>query len=167
MTDTNADPIRYIVFYDEMCPVCRRGRRMLERLDWRRLLTYADIHDRKFAEFALPGVTYADMLREMWVRRPDGKQFGGFKALRALAAVLPLTWLLVPFLWLPGANILGKRVYAFVARNRFRYAKCDDEFCSLHLKLLAGKEIDDDVIAEVVKLHEGRRKQLAAQIRTS
>jgi predicted DCC family thiol-disulfide oxidoreductase YuxK len=154
---------RYTVFYDGMCPICRKSKRTLERLDWLGRLTYADIHDRKFAEAELPGVTYADMLREMWVKRPDGKHFGGFKAFRAMAAVLPLCWPIVPFLWLPGAAFVGKRVYGFIARNRFRYAKCDDEFCSLHLKLLAGKKIDDEVIAKVVELHENRRKHLAAQ----
>jgi predicted DCC family thiol-disulfide oxidoreductase YuxK len=100
------------------------------------------------------------MLREMWVKRPDGKHFGGFKAFRALAVVLPLCWPILPFLWLPGVAWIGKRIYGFIARNRFRYAKCDDEFCSMHLKLLGGTKIDDEVISKVVELHEKRAKSV-------
>jgi predicted DCC family thiol-disulfide oxidoreductase YuxK len=148
---------RYLVFYDEMCPICKKSKRTLERLDWLKRLTFADIHDRRFAEAELPDVSYADMLREMYVKRPDGSYFGGFKAFRAMAPTLPLCWPLIPFLWLPGMAWLGSRAYAFIARNRFKFAKCEDEFCSLHLKLLAGKKIDDEVIRQVVELHEKRR----------
>jgi len=148
----------YTVFFDGMCPVCKKAKRNLERLDWLGRLTYRDIHDRASADAALPTVTYADMLRQMYVKRPDGSYFGGFEAFRALAAVLPLCWPLVPFLWLPGAKFIGTRMYKFIARNRFKFAKCDDEACNLHLKLLAGKELDDTVIKQVIELHERYRK---------
>ena len=147
----------YTVFYDGMCPICKKSKRTLERLDWLGRLKYADIHDRRFAEAELPTVTYADMLKQMYVKRPDGSYFGGYEAFRAMAPMLPLCWLIVPLLWLPGARFFGSRIYAFIARNRFKYAKCDNEFCSLHLKLLAGKEVDDEVIRKVVELHEKYR----------
>ncbi len=151
---------KYTVFYDGMCPICKRARRNLERFDWLGRLQFADIHDRTRAEADLPDVSYADMLRQMYVKRPDGRYFGGFEAFRAIAPVLPISWLLVPFLWLPGAGFFGRRIYKFIARNRFRYAKCDDEFCSMHLKLLAGKELDDEIVRQVVELHEKRRAAL-------
>lgn len=147
----------YTVYFDGMCPICRKSKRTLERLDWLGRLKYADIHDRKFAEAELPDVSYADMLKQMYVKRPDGLNFGGFYAFRAMAPMLPLCWPLVPFLWLPGASFLGTRVYSYIAKNRFKYAKCDDEFCSLHLKLLAGNKVDDEVIAKVIELHEKYR----------
>lgn len=152
----------YTVFFDGMCPVCKKAKRNLERLDWLGRLQYEDIHNRSAAAAALPAVTYADMLRQMYVKRPDGSYFGGFEAFRALAAVLPLCWPLVPFLWLPGARFLGTRAYKFIARNRFKFAKCDDEACNLHLKLLAGKELDESVIKQVIELHERYRKAKAA-----
>lgn len=151
----------HTVFFDGMCPVCKKAKRNLERLDWLGRLRYEDIHNRPAAEAALPAVTYADMLRQMYVKRPDGSYFGGFEAFRALAAVLPLCWPLVPFLWLPGAKWIGTRMYKFIARNRFKFAKCDDEACSLHLKLLAGKELDETVIKQVIELHERYRKAKA------
>jgi predicted DCC family thiol-disulfide oxidoreductase YuxK len=149
---------KYILFFDGMCPICKRSRRTVERLDWLGRVEYADIHDREYATGQLPEVSYADMLKEMYVKRPDGKHFGGFDAFRALAPVLPLTWPLIPFLWLPGARFFGTKIYKWVARNRYRYAKCDNEFCSLHLQLLAGKEVTDEVVQKVVDLHERYRK---------
>jgi predicted DCC family thiol-disulfide oxidoreductase YuxK len=147
--------VKHHVFYDSLCPVCRRSRRLLERLDWRGRLEFMDIHDREVAEAALPDVTYADMLREMYVKRADGRHFAGYFALRALAPALPLLWPLVPLMWLPGAAWLGRRVYAWVARNRFKRAACDeDDVCSLHLQLLAGRELDDEIIAQFTRLRE-------------
>jgi predicted DCC family thiol-disulfide oxidoreductase YuxK len=145
-----------------MCPVCKRSKRWLERLDWLGRLEFADIHDRGRADAELPAVTYADMLRRMYVKRPDGSYFAGFEAFRAVAPMLPLCWLLLPALWLPGAVLIGKRVYDFIARNRFRYAKCDNEFCSLHLKLLAGKQIDDNIVAQVIELNKRYRSDAPA-----
>lgn len=158
----------YRVFFDTMCPVCNRAKRQLERLDWLGRLKFEDLHDRKLCEAALPGVTYAQQLRAMYVLRPDGEYYAGFAALRALMPVLPIFWLFWPIwalAWLPGFSHLGGAVYRFIARNRFKYASCDSEVCSLHLKLIAGKEMDDEVIAQVIALHErfnkGRSQQPA------
>lgn len=154
----SAERRQYTVFFDGMCPICKRSKRTIERLDWLGRFQFADIHDRTYAEAELPGVSYADMLKQMYVKRPDGSHFGGFEAFRAMAPLLPLCWPVVPLMWLPGARFLGSRIYNWVARNRFRYAKCDDEFCNLHLKLLAGNEVDEETIRKVVELHERYRK---------
>lgn len=156
-TSEVSDTRRYTVFFDGMCPVCNRSRRALQRIDWLGRLEFSDLHDRARAEADLPSVTYADMLRRMYVRRPDGRFFGGFHAFRAIARVLPVLWLLLPILWLPGASWIGTRVYDWIARNRFRRAQCDSEVCSLHLKLLSGRVIDDDVIRQVIELHARHR----------
>jgi predicted DCC family thiol-disulfide oxidoreductase YuxK/uncharacterized membrane protein YphA (DoxX/SURF4 family) len=143
------------VFYDTMCPVCRRARNTLARLDWFKRLQFIDLHDREACEPLLKGVSYADQLRQMYVLTPGGEVHGGFDAVRALAPALPPAWLFWPLwvaLYLPGVTFAGRRVYHFIARNRFKYARCDDEVCSLHLKLLAGRTMDDEVIAQVIEL---------------
>jgi predicted DCC family thiol-disulfide oxidoreductase YuxK len=145
-------PARWLVFYDGLCPVCNRSRRLLTRLDWRNRLEFVDIHERARCQAELPQVSYADMLRQMYVKRPDGRAFGGFDALRALAPALPPLWPAWPLMWLPGAAAIGRRVYRRIARNRFRKAACDSEVCELHVKLLAGREMDDQLVAEFLKL---------------
>ncbi len=151
----------YRVFYDTMCPVCNKARRQLTRLDWLGRLRFEDLHDRSLCEASLPGVSYADQLRAMYVLRPDGQFFSGFAAVRTLMPVLPIFWILWPLwmlAWLPGFSHVGAAVYRFIARNRFKYAACDSEVCSLHLKLLAGRELDEEVIAQVIALHERFRQ---------
>lgn len=158
----------YRVFFDTMCPVCNKAKRQLERLDWLGRLKFEDLHDRALCEAALPGVTYAQQLRAMYVLRPDGQHFSGFAALRALMPVLPIFWILWPIwalAWLPGFSHLGNALYRFIARNRFKYAACDSEVCSLHLKLIAGREMDDEVIAQVIALHERFSKGKVAAAR--
>ncbi|MCC6572895.1 MAG: DUF393 domain-containing protein [Planctomycetes bacterium] len=153
----------YRVFYDSLCPVCRRSVLWLRRLDWLGVLKFEDLHDREAAEAALPGVSYADQLKRLYVLRPDGQYFGGFAAVRAMAAVMPLLWPVLPLMWLPGAGWVGHKIYDVIATNRFRYAKCDDEMCSLHLKLVAGKQINDEVIAQVIALADKRKKAAIAK----
>jgi predicted DCC family thiol-disulfide oxidoreductase YuxK len=152
----------YQVFFDGMCPICNKSKRTLTRLDWLNKLTFHDIHNRDAAEAELPQVTYADILREMYVKKANGRHYGGYYALRALACAIPLLWPILPFMWLPGASWVGTRVYRHIARNRFKRAACDNEICSLHLQLMAGKEVDDEVVAKVVELHERFRKAKSA-----
>jgi hypothetical protein len=47
---------------------------------------------------------------------------------------LPLLWIVVPFLWLPGATIIGDRLYAWVASNRFNLVggACTGNVCSMN-----------------------------------
>jgi len=39
----------------------------------------------------------------------------------ALARSSPLTWLLLPLFYVPGATYVGTRVYTWIARNRRRF----------------------------------------------
>ncbi len=142
----------YVVFYDTLCPICRASRRWLMRLDWGKRLSFEDLHQRERAEALAPGVSYADMLRRMYVVRREGEVFGGFQAFRAIAPMLPLCWPIVPLLWLPGMTWLGEHAYVFIAKNRYRYARCDDNVCSMHLHMLAGKSLDEDAIRKLVAM---------------
>ena len=71
----------------------------------------------------------------MHVLTPDRRQaYAGYRAFRWIAWRLPLTWLVAPFLYLPGVPWLGNRVYRWVAKNRFNLVPCDDGGCKVPLK---------------------------------
>ena len=75
------------------------------------------------------------LIEEMHVLTPDRRRaFAGYRAFRWIAWRLPLTWLVAPFLYLPGVPWLGNRVYRWVARNRFNLVPCDDGGCQVPLK---------------------------------
>lgn len=142
---------KYIVCFDTFCPVCRRSKFALEQFDVGRRLTYLDIHDRAAMTQALPDVSYSRALREMLVISPKGKVTGGFDAFRTLFRVLPAFWLLLPWVYLPGAKWIGRRVYKAVARNRYRLVNCEQGVCNLHLMALSRENLDEAEIAKVVQ----------------
>ena len=117
-----------LVLFDGGCPMCRRSVRRLHRLDWLHRLTFADATDAARRERLAPGLTEAEIMREMWVVEPGGR-YGGFSALLRISRVVPLLW---PF-WivasLPGIRQIGHGVYKRIAANRVRRGKCTDEFC--------------------------------------
>jgi predicted DCC family thiol-disulfide oxidoreductase YuxK len=121
-----------LVIYDGQCPLCRKSVRLLQGLDWFDLLAY---HDARKLELLPPAAVPPDparLLEEMHLLTPDGKRlYHGFKAFRWLAWRLPLLWLVAPFLYLPGMESLGQRVYLWVARNRFRLVPCHGGVCNL------------------------------------
>jgi predicted DCC family thiol-disulfide oxidoreductase YuxK len=153
-----AEAPAYLVFYDTFCPVCRRSRFFLEQFDIGQRLVFRDIHDRDAMAREASGVSYRRALTEMIVRTPSGGIYGGFDAFRVVARALPGLWPVLPLLYLPGAGWIGRRIYRWVARNRYRLAKCESGVCSLHLRALAAAELDEAEIARVVA--EARRQKV-------
>jgi predicted DCC family thiol-disulfide oxidoreductase YuxK len=130
---------RLTVLFDGGCPMCRRTVRTLRRLDWLNRLQFADATDAERRARLAPGLTEADVLREIYVIDPPGRRgrpgapregggFGGYEGFLRIARVIPVMW---PFLvgGLPGIRQLGHAVYRRIAANRVRRGRCTDEFC--------------------------------------
>jgi predicted DCC family thiol-disulfide oxidoreductase YuxK len=112
-------PARMRLVYDGHCNFCRSSLLVVQFLDIFRLVTFLDVHRPDELRLA-PEVRAEDVdLAAVAVNR-NGRQFPGFDAFRALAWRLPATWLLAPFLYLPGVPWIGRRVYRWIAANRSR-----------------------------------------------
>lgn len=140
----------FTLYYDTFCPICRRSRLGLALFDVGQRITFRDIHDRRTMQAELPSVSYQRALKEMIVRTPRGKVLGGFDAFRAVARVFPALWPILPVLYVPGVGWIGRRIYRWVASNRYRLSKCHDGVCSLHLQALQKKNLDESEIVRVV-----------------
>jgi predicted DCC family thiol-disulfide oxidoreductase YuxK len=124
-----------IVLYDGACPLCRKSVRLLRSLDWYNGLAFANVRDPEQVPQLPQPVNPQRLLEEMHLLTPDGGNvYHGFHALRWLAWRLPLLWALAPFLYLPGMESLGQRLYLWVARNRFRLLPCHGGVCTLPSK---------------------------------
>ena len=117
-----------LVLFDGGCPMCRRTVRRLHRLDWLHRLTFADATDPERRERLAPGLTEAEVMREMWVGEP-GRRRGGFDAMLRISGAVPVLWPFFVVASLPGFRQLGAAVYRRIAANRIRRGKCTDEFC--------------------------------------
>jgi predicted DCC family thiol-disulfide oxidoreductase YuxK len=105
------------VFYDGKCSFCKRSIRIAQSLDIFHRFIYHDMHSPKVQ------AEYQDLdldrgLREFMIKR-DNTWLGGFRAFRFMSHSIPAFWLLIPFVYLPGAAAIGDRVYSRVADNRY------------------------------------------------
>ena len=124
---------RYHVFYDANCRVCARSRRMVERLRPTSELTFVNVQD-PVAMDSFPMVDRQAGLGQMFVLDPSGNLAGGYDGFLSLVPALPLLrpWRRV-LAWRP-VRAAGRRVYAWVARNRYRLGgrvacDCDGGAC--------------------------------------
>jgi predicted DCC family thiol-disulfide oxidoreductase YuxK len=118
------------VLFDGACEFCRRSIALLQKLDWLGRLSYVDVRDETQPLLAAPPVAGAPLLEQMHVLTADGRRlYGGYRAVRAIAWRVPLTWLIAPFLYLP-----GQRVYMSIARNRFKLIPCQHGVCTIQRK---------------------------------
>ena len=106
------------VYYDESCAFCQALRRRLTRLQ-RKGTT---VEWRHFEDAPACGLDGHDCSDSMKVKMPDGRLLEGFYAARYLMGVTRLRWL-KPILFVPGVPWVGRRVYAWVARNRYRISQ--------------------------------------------
>jgi predicted DCC family thiol-disulfide oxidoreductase YuxK len=124
----------YIVFYDGHCRLCRRGRQTIERLRPAADLRFVDVNDAR-ALAAYPALAGADVLGQMYVLDPAGRLSGGYDALVALAPAMPLFAWMSPLLSLRPLRAVGRRLYRWVAANRYRLGgqrPCHAGACALN-----------------------------------
>lgn len=119
---------RIAVLYDGQCGLCKRTVRMLRKLDWMHKLSFVDFHHHDAHKAAAPDLTFDELNKALHIRLPDGRTYQGYSAFRMLARHLPPLWITVPFLHLPGARLIGDKLYANVAARRKR---CTHEGCEL------------------------------------
>jgi predicted DCC family thiol-disulfide oxidoreductase YuxK len=121
-----------VVLYDGNCPLCQRSVRLLKRLDWLKKLHPQDCRDTSKLPLCQVPLEPKRLLEEMHVVTPNRQRvYAGFAAFRWIAWRLPSTWLIAPFLYLPGARWLGNKIYLWIARNRYNLVPCKDGVCSL------------------------------------
>jgi predicted DCC family thiol-disulfide oxidoreductase YuxK len=127
-------PTADIVIYDGHCRLCTRSAERLARADRCARLAFLSRHDPE-VERRWPDLSQDDLAQYLYVITPEGRRHRGADALRHLSTRLPPLYWLSPFLHLPGAMPLWRRLYRALARHRFRFGRvegCDDGSCRLH-----------------------------------
>ena len=108
------------VWYDGACGLCDRTVRMLSGFDLLRRLDLRDFRQEDLEAFRrVSGVTLdPGRLEDEMAVVVNGTCHWGFRGYQALAGALPLFWVTVPLLYLPGVTLVGDAVYRRVAQRR-------------------------------------------------
>ena len=131
-TVTVSERPKAIVLYDGECPLCQSSVAILKRLDWLGRLRFQDARDREHLPASEVPLHADRLLVEMHLLTPDRKRVNaGFAAFRWMAGRLPFLWAIWPLLFLPGVPWLGRKIYGWVARNRFHLVPCHDGQCAV------------------------------------
>jgi len=112
------------VIYDDHCPMCRRMRAIIRRLDWLNVVDFADISDWSTLARKFPSLDRERCLQAMHLIDEQGRIFAGFPAFRRLMAAIPPGWALFPLLYLPGVSAVGDWTYKRVVGSRKREEEC-------------------------------------------
>ena len=109
------------VLYDGLCLSCGRARKIISVLDWFSAIKTVNVYDEDaLAQIPklIPDITA--LLLEIHLLDKNGITYTGFYAVRKIGLKLPLTAPFALLLYLPGINLLGEKVYAYIAKNRRR-----------------------------------------------
>ncbi len=121
------------VLYDGDCGLCRASVARLRRVDRGGRIELLDLHDPAAAQ-RFPQIDREEAMRWMQAVDPQGRVASGVDAWARIGLALPgwkwLAWILL----VPGIHFVAARVYAFIARNRYRWSseECADGSCALH-----------------------------------
>jgi predicted DCC family thiol-disulfide oxidoreductase YuxK len=118
------------VFFDGECPLCVREIELLRRLDRQgQRIRFTDIQGAGFDASAV-GLTYADLMRRIHGRLPDGTLIDGVEVFRRLYEAVGFRRL-VALTRLPGISGALDLAYTLFAKNRLRFTgRCTPELCA-------------------------------------
>jgi len=119
------------LWYDDQCEVCQAGVAWLRALDRGRgrVLPIPLSGVLEGTSEGPPGVEVEELLRNLHVMAPDGRLVAGAPAVAVLARLFPATWLPGAVAALPGFGWLARRLYGWVARNRYSLSRCRGGAC--------------------------------------
>jgi predicted DCC family thiol-disulfide oxidoreductase YuxK len=122
------------VLYDGNCGLCRASAARVRKIDPQGRIELLDLHDPTLAS-RFPQVNFDEAMRLMQAVDGGGRVYSGVDAWARIGKALPgwkfLAWVLL----VPGIHFVAQRVYAWIARNRYRWNRelCQDGTCDLHI----------------------------------
>jgi len=111
---------RDVCYFDGRCGLCTRSTGVLRALDWLDRLGFQDMNR---AGDDLP-VPMDVAMTGMPMRTRDGRTLVGYDAVRRALRQTPLGLVPALVLYVPGIDLLGRRVYRWIADNRRRNVSC-------------------------------------------
>jgi predicted DCC family thiol-disulfide oxidoreductase YuxK len=128
-----------VVIYDGHCEFCKAQVQKLLFWDCQAKLSYLSLHDPEVAR-RWPDVDHDRLLQEMLIIDRQRRRHWGPEAIRYLTHRLRRLWWAAWVFYIPGVMFVWRRIYRWVARNRYRLSgkrggkACASGACELHFK---------------------------------
>ena len=122
-----------IVLYDGACSLCRASVARVRGIDRGGRIELLDLHESSVAA-RFPQVNREEAMRLMQAVDSGGRVYSGVDAWARIGLAVP-GWKLIAWLLLvPGIHLAAGQIYAWVARNRYRWNPelCADGSCAVH-----------------------------------
>jgi predicted DCC family thiol-disulfide oxidoreductase YuxK len=122
------------VLYDGSCNFCRSSAARVRRFDTGHRIELLDLHDPSVQQ-RLPQIDHEMAMRWMQAVDARGHVWSGADAWARIGLLLPGWNLLAWLLLVPGIHWIAAKIYAWIARNRYRWnpTLCADGTCAVHL----------------------------------
>lgn len=122
------------VLFDGSCSLCRTSVARARRFDLQQRIEFLDLHDPQ-ASARFPQVNREEAKKLMQAVDSNGRVYASVDAWARIGRFLPGWNLFAWILLVPGVHWLAARIYAWVARNRYRWNRsaCADGTCGLHI----------------------------------
>jgi predicted DCC family thiol-disulfide oxidoreductase YuxK len=123
------------VLYDGECGLCRASVARLRRMDPGGRIELVDLHAPD-APARFPPVDREEAMRWMQAVDRAGRVYSGADAWARIGLALPGWKLIAGLLLAPGIHFVARHVYAWVARNRYRWnsEECVGGSCAAHTR---------------------------------
>jgi predicted DCC family thiol-disulfide oxidoreductase YuxK len=123
------------VLYDGNCTLCRSGAARVRRMDRGGRIELVDLHAPD-APARFPQVDREEAMRWMQAVDRAGRVYSGADAWARVGLALPGWKLIAGLLLAPGIHIVARHIYAWVARNRYRWnsEECVGGSCAAHTR---------------------------------
>ena|SRR5215469_14722010 len=123
------------VLFDGSCNLCRGSAERVRRLDTDHRIEFLDLHDPSAAQ-RFPQIDRDEAMKWMQAVDRRGRTFSGADAWARIGMLLPVWKFFAWILLVPGVRFLAAKIYAWIARNRYRWNRsiCADGSCRLHLR---------------------------------
>lgn len=109
-----------VVLYDAECLLCVRQVALLQRLPRRGRLDFVPLQAALQAGTLPAGLTAERLRAQMHLVEPGGRIYAGAAAVARIVSTIPLIGALAHLYNLPPIRCLADRLYAWVARHRYR-----------------------------------------------
>jgi predicted DCC family thiol-disulfide oxidoreductase YuxK len=134
LPDPDERPAANLVIYDGQCKFCTKQVKRVAQFDLAGLFSFISLHDPRVSQ-RFPNLSHQQLMDQMWVVDPTGRQYGGTDAVRLISRKLWTLWPLAVLLHLPGTGWFWRAAYRGIARIRYRLGgRCENDQCQVHFK---------------------------------